>query len=321
MGLAMIVYILRRLLWLPPALLFISLVTFGLMQATPGGPYEQDPRLPPEVVDSLNRKYGLDEPMWQQYALFLGNAISGDLGVSMRLQQNEPVTEMLSGRLRATLVLGLLSLVIAAAAGIGLGVASALNRNHLADHGAVVISTGGAALPAFVTGILLIYVFATQLHWLPAQGWSLTDGIAPGWLPRPEQVVLPAVTLALLPMAYLARITRASLLEVLHQDYIRTARAKGLSPSHTVWRHAMRNAAIPVVSVMGPLAAMLLTGSFVVENMFGVPGVGTLFVRAVAVRDYNLIMGMTLFYTTVALLLYLIVDVAYAYVDPRVRYQ
>ena len=317
----MAVYILRRLLWLGPALFFISLVTFILMHATPGGPYEQDPRVPPAVAESLNRKYGLDEPLWQQYVLFVRNALQGDLGVSLKVQQNEPVTSMLTERLRSTFVLGVLAFGVAAVAGTALGITSALNRNRLPDYGAVLVSTGGAALPAFVVGIMLIYVFATQLHWLPTQGWTLAVGLVPGWLPRPEQMVLPVITLALLPMAYLARITRASLLEVLQQDYMRTARAKGLSRRSIVWQHGMRNAAIPIVSIMGPVAATLLTGSFIVENMFGVPGVGTLFVRAVAARDYNLIMGMTMFYTTVALVLYLLVDVAYAYLDPRVRYR
>ena len=317
----MATYILRRLLWLGPALFFISLVTFALMHATPGGPYEQNPRVPPEVVETLNRKYGLNEPLWEQYALFLRNALQGDLGVSLKVQQNEPVTSMLTDRLRSTIVLGTAAFGVASVVGIALGITSALNRNRLADYGAVLVSTGGAALPAFVVGIMLIYVFATQLHWLPTQGWNLGAGFVPGWLPRPEQLVLPVITLALLPMAYLARITRASLLEVLQQDYMRTARAKGLSRHGVIWHHGMRNAAIPIVSIMGPVAGTLLTGSFIVENMFGVPGVGTLFVRAVAARDYNLIMGMTLFYTTVALVLYLIVDVAYAYLDPRVRYR
>jgi oligopeptide transport system permease protein len=272
-------------------------------------------------MESLNRKYGLDDPLWEQYVLFLRNALQGDLGVSLKVQQNEPVTDMLAGRLRATLVLGVVAFGLAAAGGIGLGIASALNRNRLADYGAVVVSTAGGALPAFVVGILLIYVFATQLHWLPTQGWSSSGGFLPDWMPDPEQMVLPVMTLAVLPMAYLARITRAALLDVMRQDFMRTARAKGLASSTIVWRHGMRNAAIPVVSIMGPVAGTLLTGSFVVENMFGVPGVGTLFVRAVGARDYNLIMGMTLFYTTVALILYLMVDVAYAYLDPRVRYR
>ena len=314
-------FILRRLLWLGPALFFISLVTFLLMHATPGGPYEQDPRLPQSTIDSMNRKYGLDEPLWRQYTIFLGNALQGDLGISLKVQQNQPVTPLLLERLRSTLVLGSAAFAVAAAAGITLGIASALNRNRLPDYGAVLVATGGAALPAFVVGVLMIYVFATQLHLLPTQGWNTASGLLPGWLPEPKQMLLPVITLALLPLAYLARITRASLLEVLGQDYMRTARAKGLSQHSVVWQHGMRNAAIPIVSVMGPVAGALLTGSFVVENMFGVPGVGTLFVRAVAARDYNLIMGMTLFYATVALVLYLVVDVAYAYLDPRVRYR
>ncbi len=317
----MATYILRRLLWLGPALFFISLVTFGLMHATPGGPYDPDPRLPNVVRDNLNRKYGLDKPLPEQYGIFVWNALQGDLGVSLKVQQNEPVTSMLTDRLRSTVVLGVIAFVLATVLGLGLGVTSALNRNRLPDYGAVLISTGGAALPAFVIGIMLIYVFATQLHWLPTQGWSLSTGFIHGWLPEPKQMILPVVTLALLPLAYLARITRASLLDVLQQDYMRTARSKGLPHRTVVWRHGMRNAAIPIISIMGPVAGALLTGSFIVENMFGVPGVGTLFVKGVAARDYNLIMGMTLFYTTVALVLYLLVDIAYAYLDPRVRYR
>lgn len=317
----MATYILRRLLWLGPALFFISLVTFGLMHATPGGPYDPDPRLSEAVRNNLERRYGLDKPLPEQYAIFVANAVQGDLGVSLKVQRNEPVTSLIVDRLRATVVLGAVALAVAAVVGLGLGVASALNRNRLPDYGAVLVSTGGAALPAFVVGVLLIYVFAVQLQWLPTRGWSIASGMAPGWLPRPEQMVLPVITLALLPLAYLARVTRASLLEVLQQDYMRTARAKGLPQRTLIWRHAVRNAAIPIVSIMGPIAGALLTGSFVVENMFSVPGVGTLFVRAVAERDYNLIMGMTLFYTTVALVLYLLVDIAYAYLDPRVRYR
>ena len=317
----MATYILRRLLWLGPALFFISLVTFGLMHATPGGPYDPRPNLPESSTRILERKYGLDKPLPEQYGIFLLNAVQGDLGVSLKVQRDEPVMSLILDRLRPTVVLGAAAFGLALAAGLALGVASALNRNRLPDYGAVLISTGGAALPAFVVGVILIYVFATQLHWVPTQGWSLRGGMLPGWLPEPREMVLPVVTLALLPLAYLARITRASLLEVLGQDYMRTARAKGLTNRAVVWRHGMRNAAIPIVTIMGPIAGALLTGSFIVENMFAVPGVGTLFVRGVAERDYNLIMGMTMFYTAVALVLYLLVDVAYAYLDPRVRYR
>jgi ABC-type dipeptide/oligopeptide/nickel transport system permease component len=314
-------YILRRLLWLGPALFFISLVTFGLMHATPGGPFNPDPHLPETVRQNQIRKYGLDKSLPEQYALFVSHAVQGDLGVSLKVQQNEPVASMLVDRLRSTVILGLIAFAVATVLGLSLGVLSALNRNRLPDYGAVLVSTGGAALPAFVVGIMLIYVFATQLHWLPTRGWDLGDGPIQGWLPPLKQKVLPVVTLALLPLAYLSRITRAALLEVLQQDYMRTARAKGLPHRAVIWRHGMRNAAIPIVSIMGPVAGALITGSFIIENMFGVPGVGTLFVRAVNLRDYNVIMGMTLFYTIVALVLYLLVDIAYAYLDPRVRYR
>jgi ABC-type dipeptide/oligopeptide/nickel transport system permease component len=314
-------YILRRLLWLGPALFFISLVTFGLMHATPGGPFNPDPHLPETVRQNQIRKYGLDKSLPEQYALFVSHAVQGDLGVSLKVQQNEPVASMLVDRLRSTVILGLIAFAVATVLGLSLGVLSALNRNRLPDYGAVLVSTGGAALPAFVVGIMLIYVFATQLHWLPTRGWDLGDGPIQGWLPPLKQMVLPVVTLALLPLAYLSRITRAALLEVLQQDYMRTARAKGLPHRAVIWRHGMRNAAIPIVSIMGPVAGALITGSFIIENMFGVPGVGTLFVRAVNLRDYNVIMGMTLFYTIVALVLYLLVDIAYAYLDPRVRYR
>jgi ABC-type dipeptide/oligopeptide/nickel transport system permease component len=237
------------------------------------------------------------------------------------VERNVPVSEMIGERLRPTFVLACVALAIATTLGVMLGVGSALNRNRWVDYLGVTVSTVGGALPAFVVGILLIYVFATLLHWFPTQGWSTRSGMIPGWVPAFEQMVLPVITLSLLPMAYLSRITRAGMLDVLHQDYMRTARAKGLPAFHVLWYHALRNAAIPIIGVLGPVAGVLFTGSFIVENVFGVPGVGTLFVRAVAARDYNLIMGMTLFYATIALLMQLIVDIAYAYVDPRVRYK
>jgi oligopeptide transport system permease protein len=228
---------------------------------------------------------------------------------------------MLTTGVRATALLGLITLIVATIAGIGLGVVSALHRNRTADYIATLLSTTGAAVPGFVLGIFFIYTFAVTLNWLPTGGWSLRQGIVPGWVPQPEYMVLPVLTLMALPAAYLARITRASLLDVLHQDYMRTARAKGLSASVMLWRHAMRNAAVPIVSVLGPLAAVLVTGSFIVESVFSVPGIGRMFVRAVAYRDYNVIMGMTLFYATAVVIINLAVDVAYAFVDPRVRYR
>ena len=318
----MAAYILRRLLWLVPALLFISLITFGLMHTVEGGPFSPvDRPLAPEVEANLERKYGLDEPVWKQYLLYMRNLLKGDLGLSMAIEPGRPVTDMLTTSARATVLLGVVTLAVATIAGVGLGVLSAVHRNRAADYAAVLFSTTGAAVPGFVLGIFFIYVFAVTLDWLPTGGWSLRTGLVPGWVPQPQYLVLPVLTLMALPAAYLARITRASLLDVLGQDYMRTARAKGLGASAVLWRHGMRNAAVPIVSVLGPLTAVLVTGSFIVESVFAVPGIGRMFVRAVSFRDYNVIMGLTLFYATIVVIINLVVDVAYAFVDPRVRYR
>ena len=318
----MAAYIFRRLIWLLPALLFISLITFGLMHAVEGGPFSPTDRaLSPEVEANLQRKYGFDKPLPEQYLTYMRNLVTGDLGTSVAMEPGRPVRDMLSTGLRATALLGFITLVVAMLAGVSLGVVSALHRNGVVDYLATLLSTTGAAVPGFVLGIFFVYVFAVTLDWLPTGGWSLRQGLVPGWVPRPEYMVLPVLTLMALPAAYLARITRASLLDVLRQDYMRTAKAKGLGASTVLWRHAMRNAAVPIVSVLGPLAAVLVTGSFIVESVFSIPGVGRMFVRAVAYRDYNVIMGMTLFYAAAVVLINLAVDVAYAFVDPRVRYR
>ncbi|HEY4684606.1 MAG TPA: ABC transporter permease [Dehalococcoidia bacterium] len=316
----MAAYALRRLLWLIPALLFISLVTFALMHAVEGGPWDSERRLPDSVVENLNRKYGLDKPVWRQYLDFVANALQGDLGISYQ-RQDKPVTGIILDGFRVTAVLGLLALAAATAGGIGLGVFAALHRNRLPDYAGVLLASLGSAVPAFVLGVCLVYIFGVKLHLLATFGWDTSDGLVPGWLPPWKQLALPVVTLAALPGAYLARVTRASLLEVLGQDYIRTARAKGLPGAAILWRHSLRNAAIPVLTVVGPMTAALVTGSFVIEQLFSVPGTGRLFVQSVNARDYGLIMGTTLFYATVIVIANLAVDLAYAFVDPRIRYR
>jgi oligopeptide transport system permease protein len=315
----MAAYTIKRLLWLGLTLLFISLVTFVLMHSVKGGPWDDDGRsVPPQQIENLNRKYGLDEPLWRQYAIFLGNAVQGDLGLSFQ-RQDRPVTEIILRGFKVTAVLGLLAFGVASVGGVTLGVYSALNRNRLPDYGSVFFATLGAAVPAFVLGILLKSLFAVELGWFSTFGWDTHAGLVPGWLPRWDQLVLPVLTLAALPAAYLARITRASLLEVLQQDYMRTARAKGLGPTAVLFRHALRNAAIPILTVAGPILAALVTGSFIVEKVFEVPGIGRYFVNSVSERDYGMIMGTTLFYAFVIVLANLVVDISYAYVDPRVR--
>ncbi len=316
----MAAYALRRLLWLGLVLVFISMVTFGLMHSVKGGPWGGQWPLPPNVVAQLDHKYGLDQPLWRQYVMFVDNALHGDLGISYD-RQDKPVTQIILSGFRVTAVLGLASLALATFMGVTLGVVSALHRNRFGDYAGVLFATMGAAVPGFVMGIFLIFLFGVQLHWLPTFGWDIHHGIVPGWLPRWQQMVLPVFTLSLLPAAYLARVTRASLLDVLQQDYMRTARAKGLSGTAVLWRHGMRNAAIPIVTVLGPITATLITGSFIIEQLFSVPGTGRLFVMSVFNRDYGMIMGTTLFYATIVVIANLAVDITYAFVDPRIRYR
>jgi oligopeptide transport system permease protein len=329
------IYILRRTLWLIPVLLFISLVTFVLMHAVEGGPWDSERRLPPSVVQNLNRKYGLDKPVWplsraadegfplrltldSQYTSFLGNALRGDLGVSFQ-RQDRSVTEIILSGFRITAAVGLIAATIAAVCGITLGVLAAIHRNGFVDYASVLLASVGAAVPSFVLGIFLIYVLSVQLHLLPTFGWDTRNGLIPGVLPRWQQMVMPILTLAALPMALLARMTRASMLEVLTTDYVRTARAKGLPESVVMRRHALRTALIPVLTVIGPITASLLSGSFIVEQLFSIPGVGRLFVQSIEGRDYGVIMGTTLFYAVIIAVANLVVDISYAYVDPRIR--
>lgn len=302
-------YMLRRILWAIPVLFFISLVTFVLMHAIPGGPWDEEKPLPPATVANLNAKYGLDKPLWQQYVNYLAGLARGDLGPSYQ-RTTESVQEILRKGLPATAVLGGLALLVSLSLGLGLGMAAATKRNTLVDYLSVLFATVGASVPSFVMAILLIYLFSVQLHWLPTSGWG-----------APKQVIMPTIALSFLPAAFLARITRASLLEVLQQDYIRTARAKGLREFVVLQRHAVRNAFVPILTVIGPLATNLLVGSFIIEFIFGVPGIGRLFVQAVQARDYGVIMGTTVFYALVITIANLVVDVAYAVVDPRIRYR
>jgi oligopeptide transport system permease protein len=315
----MAAYTIKRLLCLGLTLLFISLVTFILMHSVKGGPWDEEGRsVPPQQVENLNRKYGLDQPLWRQYTLFLENTLQGDLGLSFQ-RQDRPVTEIILDGFKVTAVLGMLAFALAGGAGVLLGVYSALHRNRLPDYGSVFFATLGAAIPAFVLGILLKSLFAVELGWFATFGWDTRGGLIPGWLPRSDQAVLPVLTLAALPAAYIARITRASLLEVLQQDYMRTARAKGLSRTTMLLRHALPNAAIPILTVSGPILAALVTGSFIVEQVFEVPGIGRDFVNSVSNRDYGMIMGTSLFYAVVVVVANLAVDISYAWVDPRVR--
>jgi oligopeptide transport system permease protein len=302
-------YVVRRVLWLVPVLLFVSLITFALMKVTPGGPWDQDKPLSATVVQNLNRKYNLDRPVWEQYLLYVGNALRGDLGPSYTYQDRS-VTQIILGGLPNTASLGAMAAVVAVVVGVSLGVLAALRQNGPVDYIALVFGTVFASVPSFVLGFVLIIVFALTLHLVPTSGWG-----------KPSNYVLPVLTLGLNQAALLTRITRASVLDVSRQDFMRTARAKGLRENLLVRRHLLRNALIPVVTILGPVMLLLLTGSVVVENVFSVPGVGRLLVQGITQRDYSLIMGATLMYATVTALLNLLVDVLYAVIDPRITYR
>lgn len=301
-------YAAGRILSLIPLLWAVATITFFLMHAVPGGPFDREKPLPPAAVAALERKYHLDEPLAQQYVSFLGDLAQGDLGLSFR--QGRPVTNIIAERLPATLQLGLTAFAFALICGVSLGVASAVNQNRAADYVSVFIATIGAAIPNFVVAVFLVVVFSLELGWFDVIGWEFGNY---------EKMVLPVVALGLLPLAFIARITRASMIEVLRQDYIRTARARGLAESQVVRRHALKNALIPLLTILGPILAGLVTGSFVIERFFAIPGIGTAFVDAVGSRDYGMIMGATLLFAAVVAVLNVVVDLGYAVVDPRIR--
>jgi oligopeptide transport system permease protein len=332
-----IAYIIRRLLWMIPVLFFIAAITFALMHAVPGGPWDRQKRLPPQAMANIEAKYGLDKPVfapgwhfWEadfwrelpdsQFANYITDALRGDLGVSYR-QINRPVSDILLDGIRISATLGLMALVLSVFVGMAFGILSALRQNTAIDYLGVAFATFGASVPNFVLGLLLMVIFSVNLHWLPSSGWRdpttfLFLSIPSDW----KQMVMPVIALSVFPAAYVARVARASVLEVLQQDYVRTARAKGLAEQVVVMRHMLRNAMIPVLTILGPLAAFLVTGSFIIEYLFAIPGIGRQFVTSISARDYGVIMGTTLFYAVVVAGANLIVDLMYAAVDPRIRY-
>jgi len=305
----MTAYVIRRILWMIPVLWAVATITFFLMHSVPGGPFDQEKQVPPAALRNLNAKYNLDEPILKQYGLFFVDLAQGDLGTSFRNQR--PVLEIIKDGWQVTAQLGLVAFLFALVFGMSLGVISALNQNKLPDYFCVFFATAGTAMPSFVVGTFLVIIFSLKLEWFDVLGWEFGNY---------KKMVLPVLTLGMLPAAYIARVTRASLLEVLNQDYIRTARSKGLAEYVVVLRHSIKNAMIPVLTVIGPIFAFLVTGSFITERIFAINGVGQRFVDGVFARDYGLIMGTTLFYAIIVIFANLIVDILYATVDPRIRY-
>jgi oligopeptide transport system permease protein len=303
-------YLVRRVLLLVPILLAVYTLTFVLMQLTPGGPWDREKPVPREVREALDRKYGLDKPLWQQYTDYLVGVVTRfDFGPSYA-SRSRTVNDIIADFFPVSLTLGLMAMAVGIILGVTLGVISALRQNTWLDYLTMTFAIGGVSVPAFVVGPLLVIVFALGLGLVPTQGWG-----------RPEQAVLPVLTLALTPAALLARYTRAAMLEVTRMDYVRTARAKGLGERAVVLRHALRNALVPVTTVAGVLLATVITGSFYVETVFNIPGLGRYFVTSVTNRDYPVLMGVTLLFATAIVVVNLLVDVLYGYLDPRIRYE
>lgn len=303
----MVALILKRILSAIPVLLIVASLTFVLVRFVPGGPFDADKNLPPAIIANLNAKYHLDKPVLEQYVLYIGRLAKGDLGVSYKYI-NRTVNDILIEAIPVSVQLGFTALVLAILIGVPLGTLAAVKRGTFIDVGAMLISTAGISVPGFVTGATLILIFGVWLKILPVALWE-----------SPRHMILPALTLAASPAAYLARLTRASVLEILEKDWVRTARSKGLSVWKTVLKHTLRNALVPVVTVLGPLTAILITGSFVVEYLYAIPGMGRFFVTAVSNRDYDLIMGTTLVFACILIVTNTIVDVAYTFLDPRMK--
>lgn len=304
----MAAYTLRRVLWFIPILLAIASITFFLMHAVPGGPWGSEKKLPKATTDALDAKYGLNKPLFVQYRTYLWNAVRGDFGPSYRYR-NRTVSDIIKDGIATSAVLGALALVVSVIIGGLLGIVAALNQNGPLDYASVFFATIGASTPSFVLAVLLVLFFSVELGWFPTSGWG-----------GPKEAIMPVLALSALPIAYIARVMRSSMLEVMRQDYVRTARAKGLHETRVVFQHILKNALIPVLTLIGPLMANLVTGSFVIEFIFSIPGIGQQFVTSIAGRDYGVIMGTSLLYALVVAVGNLFVDLMYAVVDPRIRY-
>ena len=304
----MTTYILRRLLALIFVLWLVTLVAFGLMHSIPGGPFDEGKMpLSPTAKANILAKYGLDKPIYVQYFNYMSNALRGDFGVSFQTA-GEPVISLISRTWRVSFILGGTTVVIALSVGMLLGIIAAVRQNSLVDYAVTMFATFGMIVPNFVVSIWLILVFAVQLKWLPLGGWG-------DW----KQMILPMIALGIGPMGIAARYTRASLVDTLTADYMRTARAKGLSDRVAVMRHALKNALIPIITVLGPRIPDLITGTIFVESIFRVPGLGKFFVSSVLSRDYPMIMAIMLLTAAVWGLVYLLTDVLYTVLDPRIR--
>lgn len=305
-------YIIRRLLGLIPTLLIIITISFFIIRIAPGGPFDAERALPEQIVQNIEEKYHLDEPLVVQYGRYLFDIARGDLGPSYKYQDHD-VNFYISQSLPNSMLLGAISLSIALLFGIGSGIVSAIKQNSWVDYFTMSVAVFGISIPLFVIGPVLMYVFAMRLQWLPTSGWITSEhGL--------KTLIMPAVTLSFPYFANIARLSRASMLESLRSDHVRTAKAKGLKNSVIIFKHVLKGALLPVVSYLGPAFAGIITGSVVVEQIFRVPGLGKFFVQSSFNRDYTLIMGVVIVYSVILIVMNFLVDIIYSMLDPRITY-
>ncbi len=300
-------FILNRLVSMVVTIFLIITITFFLMHAIPGGPFASEKKLPEAIEKALNEKYHLDDPLHVQYFDYLKGVAVGDFGPSFKLK-GQNVSDIIAQRFPVSAQLGGIAILLILIAGIPLGVVAALKQGTWVDNMVMFLAIIGVTIPSFVIATVMIYTFSVKLGWLPPARWGEFD-----------QMIMPSIALAAYAMAFVARLTRSSMLEVISQDYIRTARAKGLTEKVVVFKHALKNALIPIVTYIGPLSAGIMTGSFVIEKIFAVPGLGRFFVDSITSRDYTVIMGVTIFYATFLVIMILVVDILYALIDPRIK--
>lgn len=300
-------YIIKRIFNAFIVLWIVITITFFLMHAIPGGPFTAEKSLPPYVLHSIEERYKLNDPLYKQYGDYLCNLVQGDLGPSFKYP-GRSVNDIIKDGFPVSFKLGIEAILVAIIIGIPAGILAGVKKDKWQDRAVNFFTTLGVAVPSFVVAALLIYVLSTKLHLLPAAMWN-------GW----RYEIMPALALSGMPMSFIARLTRSSMLDILSQDYIKTARAKGLSWSRVLIKHALPNSLIPVVTYLGPMTASILTGSFVIETIFAIPGLGQYFVTSIYNRDYTVILGVTIFYSVIVIVLNMVVDLLYPLLDPRIK--
>ncbi len=300
-------YIVKRILFGIATAFIVATLTFFIMNLVPGGPFLSEKAVTPAAQEALEAKYGLDKPLFQQYLTYMGDLLHGDLGDSLK-KRGFTVNRIIETKFPVSARLGGIAMLVAFFLGVPLGCIAAYKRGKVVDNFIIVFSTAGIAIPSFLSSTLLMYILSTKLGLLPSLGLS-----------EPKSFIMPVIALALYPTCYIARLMRSSMLDVIGQDYMRTARAKGVSTFKMIFKHALRNAILPVVTYMGPLLASLMTGSFIIEKIFTIPGLGHEFVGAITSRDYPLIMGTTIFLATFIIVMNVVVDILYAFIDPRIK--